>query len=166
MKTLKIILTAVGFLCLNAAFSFTVLNVPIDELAEQKTENTLSFLEPLNVMEVVVSDNTNVKENLLRDTILIDLSQENMAGPFPSASKECIMKQIPYPEFARERQLEGGVAVRFKFDDSGDVQVLEACSNSPELEQYVRNRLANLELKNCVADMNTDYYLRFMFRLF
>lgn len=166
MKTLKIILSAVGLLCLNAAFSFTVLNVPIDELTEQNTEKTLSYLEPLNVMEVVVSDNTNVKENLLRDTILIDLSQENLAGPFPSASKDCIMNQIPYPEFARARQLEGGVAVRFMFDESGNVQVLEACSNSPELEQYVRAKLAQLQLKNCVADMNTDYYLRFMFRLF
>jgi hypothetical protein len=166
MKTLKITLLAIGFLYLNTAFSFTALNLPLNELSELKAKTFISFDVHPGVLDVVVTDNTNLNPKSLRDTILIDLSEDDVTGAFPSASEECIMKQVPYPEFARERGLEGGVAVQFKFDDSGNIHVLESCSNSPELEQYVRTRLSSLQLKNCVADIDKDYYLRFMFRLF
>ena len=166
MKTLRIMLLAVAFLCINAAFSFTVLNIPVDDLRSDRGENPISFMETKKAMEVIVSDNTNLKPELLRDTILIDAASINSTGPFPSASRECILSQVPYPEFARQRQLEGGVAVRFMFDDFGNVDILETCSNSPELERYVVEQMSHLELKNCVVEVNKDYYMRFMFRLF
>lgn len=166
MKTLKIFLLALGFLFINTAFSYTALNLPLDKMNYVKVENSSLFDNINQPIEIIVSDNTNIQNKLFEDTILIDLSKESDSGPFPSASKNCIIKQVPYPEFARARGIEGGVAVRFAFDDSGNIHVLESSSNSPELEQYVRNKLASLQLKNCVADLNRDYYLRFMFRLF
>lgn len=166
MKTLKIGLLALGFFCINAAFSYTAINLPLNKMKTIKAGNVLINDQSVKSVDIAVSDNTNLVKNLLVDTILIDLSQDKMSGPFPSASKDCILKQVPYPEFAREKGIEGGVAVRFMFDDSGAIHVLEACSNAPELEQYVKNKLSSLQLKNCVADLNRDYYLRFMFRLF
>lgn len=166
MKTLKIILLSLGFLYLNTAFSFTALNLPFDQLTKMKKVAPLSFDNTKEVINVVVSDNTGMTNKNLKDTILIDLSNDEVVDAFPSASRDCIMKQVPYPAFAYEKQLEGGVTVRFKFNESGNITVLESCSNSPELEQYVVTKMASLQLKNCVADMNKDYYLRFMFRLF
>lgn len=166
MNSTKLTLIALGFLCISSAFSFTALNLPIDNIPIPETEDIeLTEVNP-SVTDVVVSDNTNLQKDLMEDTILIDLSGENLVSAFPNASKDCILKQVPYPEFAREKQLEGGVATRFQFDEHGNINVLETCSNSAELEQYVRNKLASLQLKNCVVDVNKDYYLRFMFRLF
>lgn len=166
MNATKFTLLILGIFCLGTAYSFTALNLPVDNLPIPDSDEIVLAETKSTVMDVVVSDNTNVNVKNLEDTILIDLSNENYAAPFPNASRECILKQIPYPEFARKKQLEGGVAVRFQFDNNGNVHVLEANSNSSELEYYVRNKLASLQLKNCVVDVNKDYYLRFMFRLF
>lgn len=165
MNSTKFYLLILGILCTFSVYSFTVVNLPNDNQPIPETEDV--NLSEVNSDEevVIVSDNTNVAKNLLVDTILIDLSEEKMENPFPNASRNCIIKQVPYPDFAREKKLEGGVAVRFQFDGNGSVTVLEANSSSPELEQYVRYKLANLQLKNCVVEVNKDYYLRFMFRL-
>jgi outer membrane biosynthesis protein TonB len=159
-------LIAIGVVCLNSAFSFTALNLPVDESTIDRNEAALSVMHAKQATEVIVSDNTSLKPELIRDTILMDAADINRCGPFPSTSRDCILSQVPYPDFARKQQLEGGVTVRFLFDEYGHVQVLESCSNSPELEQYVVQRMAQLELKNCVVDVNKDYYMRFMFRLF
>lgn len=166
MSATKFTLLILGIFCLGSAYSFTALNLPLDNLPIPDSDE-ISLVETTHtVMDVVVSDKTNVNLGNLEDTILIDLSNENVAAPFPNASRDCILKQVPYPEFARKKHLEGGVAVRFQFDDNGAIHVLDANSNSPELEYYVRNKLASLQLKNCVVDVNKDYYLRFMFRLY
>ena len=165
MKTLKLTLILAGLFSMNAVFSFSALNLPLDKLTSNPSEELIDFDKSDEVLDVVVSDKTNVKKQLLKDTILIDLSDEKIVHPFPSASKDCIMKQVPYPEFAREKQIEGGVAVQFRFDENGVVHIIDACSNSLELEQYVRTKLSSLQLKNCVVDINKDYYLRFMFRI-
>jgi len=166
MKTKKLLMLITGFFLISSVFSFTVVNLPIDELSDPLPNNELSFDNPDLVSEVIKPDNTQVKSKYLKDTILIDLAKEAATDPFPSASKNCILQQVPYPEFARAKQIEGGVAVRFAFDANGDVHVKEAFSNSSELEDYVINKLSNLQLKNCVVDVNKDYYLRFMFRMF
>lgn len=165
MNATKYTLLILGFLCTSSLFAFTAVNLPNDNQPIPETEEI--NLTELNSAEtvVVVSDNTNIAKNSLIDTILIDLSEEKLNNPFPNASRNCIMKQVPYPDFARDQKLEGGVAVRFQFDGNGSVNVLEANSSSPELEHYVRHKLANLQLKNCVVEVNKDYYLRFMFRL-
>ena len=166
MNATKFTLLILGIFCLGSAYSFTALNLPIDNLPLPDSDEISLIETKSTVMDVVVSDNTNVNRALLEDTILIDFADEYYSEPFPNASRDCILKQVPYPEFARKKQLEGGVAVRFQFDDNGAIHVLEACSNSAELESYVKNKLASLQLKNCVVDVNKDYYLRFMFRLY
>ena len=145
MKTLKIMIVAMGFFWLNSAYSFTVINFPVDEMNVERTEKPLPFVQAKKALDVVVSDNTNVDIKNLRDTIILDASMVSNAGPFPSASRDCIAQQVPYPDFARQNKLEGGVAVRFLFDESGNVKVLEACSNSPELEQYIKKEKLNLK---------------------
>jgi len=165
MKTLKLIATVLGVICLNSAFSFSTFNLPLDEITSNTTEKLIVFDNYTDIADVVVPDKTNVQKKFVEDTILIDLTHEKIVSPFPNASRNCILQQIPYPEFARKKKLEGGVVVQFKFDENGVVHVLDACSNSPELENYVLNKLSNLQLKNCVVDINKDYYMRFMFRL-
>lgn len=165
MKTIKLLILATGLIFFSSAFSFTALNLPIDNIPLTESEEMIELETTNLVTDVVVPDKTNMVTGNMEDTILIDLALESIGNAFPNGARECIMSQVPYPEFARKKQIEGGVAVRFQFDSNGTLHVLDSSSNSAELQQYVLNKLRNLQLKNCRVEMNQDYYLRFMFRL-
>ena len=166
MKTIKLLILFFGLIAFTSAYSFTALNLPFENIPLTDSEEMIVLENTNSISDVVVSDNTNYSTFNMEDTIQIDLASDGIGNIFPSDTRECIMKQVPYPEFARKKQLEGGVAVRFQFDDNGTLHIKDACSNSAELEQYVLTQLSNLQLKNCRVEMNKDYYLRFMFRLF
>ncbi len=157
---------ALGVLCINFAFAFTALNLPLDDIETSPVKPLQMNDNTQLVYEVQMPDNIQLRNMYDENTILIDMSLESKVIPFPHASRDCILDQVPYPDFAKQQQLEGGVTVRFAFDNSGNIQVKDASSTSEEFEEYVTYKLQNLRLKNCVVDSNKDYYLRFMFRLF
>ena len=74
-----------------------------------------------------------------------------------------VQKEIPYPEFAREMKLSGTVELYLLETEDGIS--LEARSNDPRLEEYVKNRVAGLDkaLKNAFEQAGASRF-RFTFR--
>lgn len=166
MKTLRIILLISGIIGFQSAFSFSLLNLPGEPVYVNPVDNlaVITSVRPevLNKAKNIMPDKTTGFD----DTIVIDLAEVVIESAFPASSVSCISQQVPYPKFAVKHQLEGIVATRFVFDGYGRVHVRETSSNSPLLESYVVHRLKNLRLKNCVVDVDRDYYLRFVFKLY
>ncbi len=166
MKTIKLVTLLLGIICFNIASAFTFFNMPEDELYKVPVDN--AFIAMNNIPEIEISNkevaisSTSTSE----DTIVIDLAEFVVREPFPGSARESISDQIPYPEFAAKQKLEGGVAVKFAFDSDGNISVKDACSNNVELEKYVCSRVTQLHFSDCVVDVDKDYYLRFMFRVY
>lgn len=165
MKTFNRIFIVAGLVCAGLLTASASTVFPGGDYIKPKTKISVKFEQNHIPEHIAVSDKTRNALTIPEDTILVDLGGDRIVEAFPTASRDCILKQVPYPEFARKKNLEGGVTVRFQFDEYGTVTVLESCSNSPELEHYVREKMNYLQLKNCFVDVNRDYYMRFMFRL-
>jgi hypothetical protein len=165
MKTFNRILVVAGLVCTGLLTASASTFFPGGDYIKPKTKISIKFEQNHIPSHISVADNTKNSVPVPEDTILVNLGQDRIVEAFPTTSRDCILNQVPYPEFARKKQLEGGVTVRFQFDEYGTVTVLESCSNSPELEQYVRDKMNYLQLKNCVVDVNRDYYMRMMVRL-
>ncbi len=166
MKTIKLIALLGGIFCFNIVSAFTFFNMPEDEIFKVPVDNT--FIAMNDIPEIEISNEEVAVSSTLttEDTIVIDLAEFVVREPFPGSARECISGQIPYPEFAAKQKLEGGVAVKFAFDSDGNITVKEAMSNNAELEKYVCSRVSQLHLTDCVVDVDKDYYLRFMFRVY
>lgn len=166
MKTLKTLTLMAGIFCYTFASAFTIINLPVDEIYQIHADNTL--LVSGVPIEIIQSENDASNDIISKndDTIRIDLAEYIVREPFPGSARECISKQITYPEFARDRKLEGGVGVCFTFDDDGNIVISDVCSSNQELEKYVCSKIKNLKLNNCVVDVSKDYYLRFLFKVF
>lgn len=166
MKTLILVTLVFGLLFFLPGYSYTLFNLP--------GEPVINPIDKLNVSghDALVIDINNSKdlkskslETRNEDTIIINLPEIIISTPFPASARECISKQVPYPSFAEEQQLEGGVALSFKFDSNGRVQIKETNASHPELEAYVVDRVQAMSLHNCRAEIGKEYFLRFMFRM-
>jgi hypothetical protein len=166
MKTIKLVILLGGIICFNIASAFTFFNMPEEDVYKMSIDNTFIALDDIPEIEISNKEVAVPITSTSDDTIVIDLAEFVVREPFPASARDCISEQIPYPEFAAKQKLEGGVAVRFAFDADGNILVRDACSNNTELEKYVCSRVKNLHLNNCVVDVDKDYYLRFMFRVY
>jgi hypothetical protein len=166
MKTIKLVALIGGILFYNIASAFTLFNMPEDEIYKVPADNTFVALENIPEIEISNKEVVNKSASTSEDTIVIDLAEFIVREPFPGSARECIAGQIPYPEFASGKKLEGGVAVQFAFDKDGNIEVRDACSSNKELEKYVCSKITDLHLENCVVDVDKDYYLRFMFKVY
>lgn len=166
MKTIKLVTLIGGILCFNIASAFTFFNMPEDEIYKVPADNTFISMENIPEIEISNKEVAITTTSTSEDTIVIDLAEFVVRQPFPASARECISGQVPYPEFAAKQKLEGGVAVKFAFDKDGNIHVKESMSNNDQLEKYVCSRVTQMHLKNCVVDVEKDYYLRFMFRVY
>ncbi|MCB2220571.1 MAG: hypothetical protein KQI35_09265 [Bacteroidetes bacterium] len=165
MKTLKLILLLTGLALYGQAFSFSLFNLPVDQVISNPVDNLLTVMaDPILIKPV--ADNTNTQRENFIDTIVIDLAEVVVEWGFPGSARECISEQVPYPDFAQKLGIEGAVAIKFSFDDYGNVHVDEAMSNDPRLENYVKTQVENLHLRDCVVDVHKAYYMRFLFKLY
>lgn len=165
MKTLKLISLIFGIFCISSAYSFTTLNLPGDIVKGNLVDKLFVYGEPALLMDLEDlegKENTTSKEE---DTIVIDLEEVVITDGLPAESVHSIQQQVKYPYFAMKQKLEGIVAVCMVFNSNGNIEIKESCSNHPELENYVINKLLNLQLSNCVVQMGKEYYVRFTFRL-
>ena len=166
MKTIKLVALLGGILCFNIASAFTFFNMPEDEIYKVPVDNTFIAMNDIPEIEISNKEVAISSTSTSEDTIVIYLAEFVVREPFPGSARECISGQVPYPEFASKQKLEGGVAVKFAFDSDGKITVKESCSNNSELEKYVCSRVSQLHLTDCVVDVEKDYYLRFMFRVY
>jgi hypothetical protein len=166
MKTLRLVLLVVGLLACNFAFSFSIFNLPEEPVYVNPVDNLNVHSDLINPNTDIAGDKTKIQQNDDGDTIIINLAEVIVESRFPSSARECISAQVPYPDFAQEQLIEGAVAVSFMFDEYGNVTILQAMSNDPRLENYVKEKVRTMHLKNCVVDVGKAYYMRFLFRLY
>ena len=155
-----------GLLFFLPGFSYTLFNLPGEPVKNPIDNLNVSDGEVLTI-DINKSEDLKPKSHETRneDTIIINLPEVIISTPFPASARECISKQVPYPSFAEEQQLEGGVALSFEFDRDGGVHIKQTNASHPELEAYVVNRVQAMSLHNCRAEIGKEYFLRFMFRM-
>jgi len=166
MKTLKIVLLAIGIFSFQFGYSFTTLNLPVDGIYENPVDNLYVSAFTEKVLDI---DGIEVEEAIKpndEDTIVIELDEVVITDGFPRSAENCILKQIPYPDFASKHQMEGVVALSIVFDENGNIHVQESYSSSQEFENYVIAKLNTLHLKNCSVKVGEPYNIRFAFRLY
>jgi hypothetical protein len=87
-------------------------------------------------------------------------STMNVKPPF----EQVLQKQITYPEFAKENNVEGFVLVSFSFDHNGKIQIKDANSNDESLKSYVISKLSGIQLFGESNDTE-EHIMKFEFKL-
>ncbi len=167
MKTLTILALLCGIMFCSSANAYTLFNLPPAYYYSSPADNLNVVLNPLmlaNINNVLL--NNSQPSHKPEDTIVIDLNEIVITTGFEQQSKECLQKMITYPEFAKKQHLEGVVAATIKFNENGDVVVLDSFGSDPQLEDYVLNKISRMQPKNCSVKMNKPYNLRFVFRMY
>lgn len=154
MKTTKILLILIGVFSLSFVYPYTALNLPEDVIQNNETIIKIKY-------------KPSPKINLLTDEKprVIELEGVTVVDVFPQRSVECLQKQIKYPSFAYKEKIEGFVSVCLIFNRDGDIVIKDACSNNPELKNYITEQIKNVHFNNCCIQMERDYYLKFDFKL-
>ena len=165
MKTLKLLMLAVALTLVVQGYSFSLFNLPEYNLFPNPVDN-LNVVAEMPLVIVPKADHTIVHNDNFSDTIIIDLDEIVVESSFPNSAHKCITEQVPYPAFAQEQGLEGAVVVKFSFDEFGHARVDQSMSNDPRLEDYVKQKIESLELRNCIVEMHKPYYMRFLFKLY
>ncbi|MCB0308760.1 MAG: hypothetical protein KDD48_05260 [Bdellovibrionales bacterium] len=166
MKTLTLLLLIPATFWIQQTTASTTLDLPIGNVYENPVA-ILSELSGTKTPILLGDDNNPGKSDATndRDTVVIDLAEIVITSPFPSNSADSILEQVPYPVFAQEEGLEGGVILRFSFDPEGKIHVLESNATDYRLENYVIGRVENLQPKRCMVEIGKDYYIKFIFKL-
>jgi len=101
---------------------------------------------------------------------LISTTNVNAGNTHPTKFGKIFKKIITYPDFAKQKNLEGMVVVCFSLDSDGIIQVKMTSESDVTLKDYVVNKLKNLKLfaneKN-KEEINKDecYYVKFVFKM-
>lgn len=164
MKTLKLLTLVTGIALTHLAFGFTAVNLPLEETYINQADK-LRIMTPIKLSPDVFNTNTRTFISYKEDTIVINLKEVVITQGFKEASHDCLQKQVPYPEFARQQRLEGVVSLTMRFNDRGNVEILDSFGSDSRLESYVHGKLLALHLKDCSVQINKPYNLRFTFRI-
>ena len=167
MKTLNLILLVCGILMMNAAFSFTTWNLPIEGSYVSPVDKVMVFQHNDMIAGTLVTKSKKTSIPNMEDTIVIDLNEVVITEGFPQQSQACLQKHVKYPSFALKQKLEGVVAVTLQFNSDGNVEIMDSFGSDPRLESYVHSKLyeLNMHIKNCSVKMYKQYNARFIFRL-
>lgn len=166
MKTLTLTTIICGVLWCNFAFSFTTWNLPVEGIFQNPVDNLLVFDNPNLHLNITDLSPDQTSETNLEDTIVVNLAEVVITDGFPVQAEACLQKRVKYPEFARKHQIEGVVAVSLRFNDAGNVEIMDAFGSNDQLKDYVLSQLMGLHPSNCYVKINKLYSLRFSFRLF
>jgi hypothetical protein len=165
MKTLKLLFLFCVLLFTQSALPFTTFNLPLDMIYVNPLDELYVDNESSTPLTLNEKTNDNKVTPNLEDTIIINLNEVVISAGFPEKSHDCLQKQVKYPEFARQQQLEGLVTLTMFFDDDGNVVISDSFGSDHRLENYVHEQLYRLHLKDCAVQVNKPYNLRFTFRL-
>lgn len=164
MKTLKLILLFAAVTLVSQSFAYSIFNLPAFKSNVNPIDNLFTVIE--THATTAKADKTRVDVDNFTDTIVIDLDEVVVESSFPNSAHTCFAEQVPYPAFAQEQGIEGAVVVKFAFDENGHARILEAMSNDARLTEYVKRKIENIQLKNCVVEMDKPYFMRFLFKLY
>ena len=164
MKTLKMLFIAAGIFAISSAYSFTLLNMMVDEVSPNSTDNPIVLNQkpfhsvndfPLTINE---RENDGLKGVQLDEVVI-------SAGQLTS-SIGCIQMQLGYPQWPINERLEGLVLVSLVFDSNGQLAVSAVNSSNADLANYVIKKLHQVHFNNCAVTVGKEYNLKIVFRLF
>ena len=163
MKTLKLLLIVAGIFLISSAYSFTLLNLLIDDVAVRHSENPIvlsqkSFISPSHFPIII-------KEREKDETKGVELEEIVVSAVQLNSSSRCIRQQLGYPSWAVHDKLEGTVMVGIAFNSNGFIEIRGVNSSNKELGQYVVEKLRQVHFNNCMVEIGKEYHLKFDFQL-
>lgn len=89
------------------------------------------------------------------------LSTFAFAGNENSQLEKAINREMTYPSFAEQDQLEGVVYVSFTYNTNNEVEILAINYSSEEFAKYVACKLNNIEPTNDMIGKEFNYKINF-----
>jgi len=163
MKTLKLLLIIVGIFVISSAYSFTLLNLLIDDVAVRASDNPIvlsqkSFISTDHFPIMIEGRDKEKNKGVELEEIIVSAGQLN-------SSSRCIRQQLGYPYWAAHDKLEGIVMVSIVFNSNGHVEIHGLNSSNKELGQYVTEKLRQVHFNNCMVEIGKEYHLKFVFEI-
>ncbi len=88
-----------------------------------------------------------------------------VAAKLPADFKQEISKHIDYPDFAKNKMLEGEVWMKVTLDKNSTVRIVDLSATNPDLGNYVKQKLSDLSIKNTSFQSGNIYYMKVKFDL-
>ncbi len=89
----------------------------------------------------------------------------NVAAKLPSNLKNEITREIAYPQFAEDAQLEGEVWMKVYVTEESTVKIVDLSATQPDLGDYVREEISGMKIKKNDAKVGQVYFLKVDFNL-
>jgi hypothetical protein len=86
-----------------------------------------------------------------------------MATPSVKPVVTQVKESIKYPDFTLTKDDHNPIDVTFILTDEGDIQIEKISAPSDKMEQYVRDQLAKVNLKNVIHPYNQLYKMTLKF---
>lgn len=83
----------------------------------------------------------------------------------PKDTRDAILSELIYPEFARENAQQGIVMVSFTYDEDGYINILSTNYSDENLNKYIIDKLEKIRLGNGIVTPGNEYLLKFHFEL-
>ncbi|MEI6122950.1 MAG: hypothetical protein WCQ95_04910 [Bacteroidota bacterium] len=79
--------------------------------------------------------------------------------------KKFMEKNVPYPEFAKEKFLSGFVVISFTVENGGEITLKAINGSTPEFKDYVETKLKSLKMDKPEKYLGKTHYYKFDFQL-
>jgi|DewCreStandDraft_4_1066084.scaffolds.fasta_scaffold93816_1 hypothetical protein len=76
-----------------------------------------------------------------------------------------IKKEITYPQFAIENQIEGSVLIQYKVNEDGKIVIEKINYENVILGDYVKEKLSKINIDKSVVNDESSRLIRFDFKL-
>lgn len=109
---------------------------------------------------------TSAKDN---KPVSYDVSSEyevvKIAKKVPNNVKKAIYKELTYPEYAEQKNMEGQVYLRITVDEDNMLKVIGMNATSPYLGGYVKHKLKSTQIKNPGTKPGQVYIMKVDFEM-
>ncbi|MBN1340143.1 MAG: hypothetical protein JXA03_12515 [Bacteroidales bacterium] len=117
-----------------------------------------------------IIDGLNLTDSLAESredppVIVMFLEEVEITAGLPAPVRQCLFESVKFPEFAREKGLEGVVVVSMFFDANGNIRIRDSYSNDESLRNYVLDRIRSVQPHSCMVCIGKEYVVRFLFRI-
>jgi len=98
--------------------------------------------------------------------VIAENDTKNSNETTDSKVKSLVLQKMTYPGFASEQKIEGDVYVSFEFNKDGKINVVQTNSASPELQDYVVEKLKAIKFAKEDIEIGHAYNIKITFKLY
>lgn len=88
-----------------------------------------------------------------------------VAAKLPADFKAEVAKQIEYPDFAKDNNIEGEVWMKVTLDENSVVRIVDLSATNQDLGKHVRKELANKKIEDTSFKSGDVYFMKVKFDL-